>query len=134
MASDTSPHGRLKPRRIKIMKSFKQGQMVARQGDVGFLVGNIPGDAKRIPLRPFALGEVTGHSHRVAPGYEDAVEMYEGIDGEIYVRITGAVEVPVIHEDHDPDGTKSLLPAGYEGPVRIAREYDEETDFRRVVD
>lgn len=112
----------------------KLGDVVARQGDVGFIKGKIPQNAKRIGLRPFALGEVTGHSHRIAPGYEGAVEMYEGTDGEVYVRIVGDVDVPVMHEDHDRTGTKSLLPAGFEGPVRIAREYDEEADFRSVVD
>lgn len=111
-----------------------KGSLAMRQGDVGFVKGTIPVDAKRIPVRPFALGEVTGHSHRVAIEYQDQVEMYEGAKGEIYVHIVGEVDVPVIHEDHDPTGFKSLLPAGFEGAVRIAREYDEEQDFRRVID
>jgi hypothetical protein len=105
-----------------------------RQGDVGFVAQTIPTGCKRIKLRPFALGEVTGHSHQVMPGYEDAVEMYEGADGEIYVRIVGEVDVPVIHEDHDPTGTKSILPKGWEGRVVIAAEYDEEEGFRSVAD
>lgn len=104
-----------------------------RQGDVGFVRRSIPQNAKRIKTRPFALGEVTGHSHRVAPGCEDLVEMYEGDDGEIYVRCLSA-DVPVTHEDHDPAGTTSILPKGWEGEVVIAREYDEERDFRRVLD
>lgn len=108
--------------------------LTMRQGDVGFIKSTIPATAKRIPLRPFALGEKTGHSHRVEEDYANAVEMYEGENGEIYVRIVGDVDVPVIHEDHDPSGAKSLLPAGWEGEVRIAREYDEETDFRSVID
>lgn len=100
-----------------------------RQGDVGFLKTEIPADAKRIPVRPFALGEVTGHSHRVAAEREADVEMYER-DGEIYVRIVGNYDVPVLHEDHDPTGSKSILPSGWEGRVVIAREYDEEGDFQ----
>lgn len=115
-------------------KTIKNGNLAARQGDVGFVKSAIPADAKRIPLRPFALGEITGHSHQVAPDYADQVEMYEGSDGQVYVRIVGDVEVPVIHEDHDPAGTVSLLPAGFEGVVRIAREYSEEDDFRSVMD
>ena len=115
------------------MRTQQVGDLVARQGDVGFIKGSIPEGAKRIKLRPFALGEVTGHSHRVAPGFEEMVEMYEK-DGEVYVRITGEVDVPVLHEDHDQLGEKSLLPPGFEGPVRIAREYDEEQDFQSVID
>lgn len=115
------------------IKRQKDGSLVARQGDVGFVKGKVPEGSVRIALRPFALGEVTGHCHKVAPGHEDQVEMYEK-DGEIYVRIVGDVSVPVVHEDHDPRGSTSLLPPGFEGRVVIAREYDEEEDFRRVVD
>ena len=104
-----------------------------RQGDVGFISTPIPAGAKKIALRPFALGEVTGHSHRVMTRYEDAVEMFDK-DGEIYVRIDPEVDVPVVHEDHDPTGAKSILPRGWEGRVVIAAEYDEEEGFRRVVD
>jgi hypothetical protein len=111
----------------------KKGDLAMRQGDVGFVKSAIPDGAKRVALRPFALGEVTGHRHRVAPGYEDQVEMYE-LDGQVFVRIVGGVDVPVLHEDHDPVGAKSLLPVGFEGEVRIAREYDEEEDFRSVID
>jgi hypothetical protein len=118
------------------MKTFDEltpGSLAFRQGDVGFLKEAIPPDARPIPLRPFALGEVTGHSHRIAPGFEGMVEMLEK-DGEIYGRIIGDVAVPVVHEDHDPTGSVSLLPPGFEGVVRIAREYDEEEDFRSVAD
>ena len=111
----------------------RSGSLAARQGDVGFITSPIPADAKPIALRPFALGELTGHSLRIAVGYEDAVEMFEK-DGEIYVRIDPEVDVPVIHEDHDPKGTKSILPRGWEGKVTIAAEYDEEEGFRRVMD
>ncbi len=104
-----------------------------RQGDVGFVKCQIPSSAKKIALRPFALGEVTGHAHKVMIGYEDAVEMFE-VDGEIYVRIVGEVDVPVVHEDHDPTGDKSILPKGWEGRVTIAAEYDEEEGFRSVTD
>ncbi len=92
----------------------------------------IPPTAKRISVRPFALGEKTGHSHRVAVADEPFVEMYEGEDGRIYVR--ALQEVSVLHENHDPSGRTSVLPAGFEGEVRIAVEYDEEQDFRPVTD
>lgn len=107
-------------------------KLTFRQGDVGFVSSAIPANARRIKTRPFALGEVTGHSHRVAVADEPFVEMYEGENGEIYVR--ALKDVPVLHEDHDPTGATSILPAGFEGEVRIALEYDEEQDFRQVAD
>ena len=112
----------------------KRDELYGRQGDVGFIICAVPKESKRIKTRPFALGEVTGHSHRVAVGYEDSVEMYEAADGQVYVRIVGDVDVPVVHEDHDPTGTVSILPKGWEGRVVIAQEYDEEQGFRRVID
>lgn len=118
---------------IKQKQTHKDGDLYGRQGDVHFIVRRIPKDAKRVPLRPFAVGETTGHAHRIAPSYEDMVEMYEDTDGRIYVRIVG-VDVPSIHEDHDKEGRVSILPAGWEGEVVIAREYDEEEGFRRITD
>lgn len=101
-----------------------------RQGDVGFIRCAIPKTAKRIKTRPFALGEVTGHSHRVLR--DDLIEMYEDDDGTVYVKVIG--DDPVLHEDHDPKGKTSVLPAGWEGKIAIAGEYDEEKDFRPVLD
>ena len=106
-------------------------KLEARQGDVGFVATKIPTDAKRINIRPFALGEVTGHSHRVVADMADLVEMYEK-DGLTYVR--ALADIPIQHEDHDPKAETSILPSGWEGEVRIAREYDEEVEFRRVND
>ena len=100
-----------------------------RQGDVGFIAGNVPQGAVRIPFRPFAYGEVTGHSHCIVEDRAEMCEMYEK-DGEIYVRALG--DLPVKHEDHDPAATTSVLPKGWEGRVVIAKEYDEEGDFRVV--
>jgi hypothetical protein len=107
-------------------------KLFARQGDVGLVSTKVPKDAKRVPLRPFAYGEVTGHSHRVAVADEPFVEMYEGANGEVYVR--ALKEVHLLHEEHDPTGSTSVLPKGFEGEIRIAREYDEEEDFRQVLD
>lgn len=65
----------------------------------------IPQNAKRISLRPVALGEVTGHHHsfmsNVATGVADLVEMYEGNDGKTYVRVLGEPgEVSLVHQEH----------------------------------
>ena len=107
-------------------------KLLARQGDVGFVSCNIPTGAQRIKVRPFALGEVTGHSHRVAVEDEAGIEMYE-LDGATFLRVTKEGAVSIVHEDHDPSGAVSLLPRGWEGEIRIAREYDEEEE-RRVLD
>ena len=101
----------------------KLGVLDFRQGDVGFVRGRIPADVKRIPVRPFAFGEVTGHSHRVVGGWEELVEMYEDKSGTIWVR--ALADVPVQHEEHDPQAITSILPAGWEGKITIAREYEE---------
>ena len=98
-----------------------------RQGDVGFVGCAVPKGAVRIPFRPFAYGEVTGHSHCVVDEDAPFCEMYEK-DGEIYVR--ALEDLHVRHEDHDPTATRSVLPKGWEGQVVIAKEYDEEGDFR----
>jgi hypothetical protein len=103
-----------------------------RQGDVGFIKGKIPATAKRIPVRPFALGERTGHSHRVIEDVKDLVEMYEDRDGTVWIR--ALADLPVRHEDHDPTASKSIITKDWEGEVRICVEYDEEQDFRRVID
>jgi len=65
----------------------------------------IPANAKRVPLRPVALGEVTGHHHsfmsNVADDVADLVEMYEGRDGKTYVRVLGEPgDVSLVHQEH----------------------------------
>jgi hypothetical protein len=115
-------------------ENMKLNTLFARQGDVNFITATIPSAAKRISLRPFALGEVTGHSHRVITADEPLIEMYE-LDGETYVRVSGdCAGVHIRHEEHDPDASVSVLPAGWEGRIVIAEEYDEEEGFRRVAD
>lgn len=108
-------------------------KLEARQGDVGFIRCAIPADAKPIATRPFALGEKTGHSHRVVLEDIDKVQMYE-IDGRTFLRVSEDGAISIQHEDHDPSGATSVLPAGWEGEVVIAREYDEQEEYRRVMD
>lgn len=79
---------------------------------------NIPKGAKKIPVRPLALGEVTGHHHSVACEPEQ-VEMYEK-DGEIFVRILGD-GAAVQHQEHKPHA----LPADTEYGIRIATEVND---------
>lgn len=79
----------------------------------------IPENAKRIPLRPVALGEVTGHHHSFMSNVAevdvaDLVEMYEGADGQTYVRVLGGEgEVSLVHQEHKahvvPPGEYSVV-------------------------
>ncbi len=74
----------------------------------------IPKDAKRIPIRPLALGELTGHHHSFVCDEAD-VEMYEK-DGETYVRIVN--DAPLTHQEHKGH----IAPSNAIGEVRIAEE------------
>lgn len=117
------------------MASVKR-ELTGRQGDVYFIKTAIPKEANQIKVRPFALGEVTGHSHRVAVEDVAGVEMYEMLSENgvrTFMRVTSDGSVRIIHEDHDPKGEVSVLPAGWEGEVTIAREYTPE-EIRSVVD
>ena len=98
-----------------------ENHLFARQGDVHFVTAAIPSGAKRVALRPFALGEVTGHSHRVVVEDEPMVEMYE-LHGHTYVRVSGECEgIHIRHEEHDPTATTSVLPSGWEGRSSLRR-------------
>jgi hypothetical protein len=75
-----------------------------RQGDVMLKPCKIPADAKKIALRPIALGEHTGHHHSLMTctetPVEELVEMYEK-DGQTYVRALGEPsDVALVHQQH----------------------------------
>lgn len=100
----------------------------------------IPPNAKRVPLRPLALGETSGHAHRLVTdgnvALEDACEMYV-IEGEpgAFLRVT-TEGVSLIHAemssidtaDHHPH---ALVPGDYAVVIQ-----QEETDWgtRDVID
>lgn len=78
----------------------------------------IPSNAKRIPLRPLAFGEKTGHHHSLManPGVclEEAAEMFEvkTEDGvKHFLRITGD-GVSLVHQEHKAH--PSIAPGSYE--------------------
>ncbi len=79
----------------------------------------IPKDAKKITMRPLALGEATGHHHSLVCDEADAVEMYEK-DGQTFVRIVGE-GAAVQHQEHKP----ATVPAGTEWGIRIATEVND---------
>ena len=101
-----------------------------RQGDVLVRSSQIPSGATPIKEKELilALGEATGHHHRIMVADVPNVEAYEK-DGVMYLHILEDAK-PVIleHEEHAP----ITLPTGdYE--VMIQREYTPE-EIRRVQD
>ena len=103
-----------------------------RQGDVMLKPATIPTDAKRVKLRPIALGERTGHHHslmsNVETPVEDLVEMYEK-DGQTFVRILGEPEsVSLVHQQHK---AHTIAPAEY---VYVPQVENSDWGTRRVED
>jgi len=82
---------------------------------------NIPQNAKRIPIRPLALGEKTGHHHSLCTldetPVEDVCEMYE-VEGDggvkTYLRVT-AEGVALTHQEHK---TQTIPPGEYEVTIQ----------------
>ena len=105
-----------------------------RQGDVLLVPASIPPGARRIPLRPLALGEVTGHSHAVqildqSVAEDEQIEMYE-LDGRTFLRVTGEGAISIVHQEHGP---LVVLP-GSEVEVRIQIEETPDEAIRQVAD
>ena len=103
-----------------------------RQGDVMLKPATIPTDAKRVKLRPIALGERTGHHHslmsNVETPVENLVEMYEK-DGQTFVRILGEPEsVSLVHQQHK---AHTIAPAEY---VYVPQLENSDWGTRRVED
>lgn len=102
-----------------------------RQGDVMLRPETIPTNAKKITLRPLALGEKTGHHHSLLedPGVTmaDQVQMYEK-DGEVYVSVKGD-GVSLVHQEHKAH--PHIVPGDYKVVIQ-----QENTDWgsRAVLD
>ena len=101
----------------------------ARQGDV-FLrrIASVPTGAKPEERKGdviLALGEVTGHAHRIKASLADVDVLREA--EKIILNVKETVEVS--HEEH---GTITLAPGLYESYVQ--REYDDIAEERRVLD
>jgi hypothetical protein len=102
----------------------------------------IPKNAKRIPLRPLALGEATGHNHRLisdgSVAVEDACELYEVEEQQTkkyFLRVTSE-GISLIHADGESltvadHQTIPVAPGDY--PIIIQEEV---TDWgmQRVID
>ena len=73
--------------------------MVWRHGDIMVAaVSEVPGEAAPQPTKVLALGEVTGHSHRIED--PDTADIYE-YRGVRYLRVT-ALAARLVHEEHKP--------------------------------
>lgn len=95
-----------------------------QQGDVCLeRIDKIPEGAIQIKAKPLALGEVTGHSHRIET--PNLAEFFE-ISGTLFVRTKNAVRL--VHEEHRP----VVLDPGI-WRVGIVREYDHFADMERQV-
>lgn len=99
--------------------------MQIRHGDVWIESAPVPDTAKPKTGAVLALGEVTGHSHRLLM---DGL-LYEAPDGTTYIRVPEE-GTTLTHEEHGP----VPLPAG-DYMVRIQREWDPYAEAaRRVID
>lgn len=99
-----------------------------RHGDVGLVKAAIPAEAKSTNKKTLAYGEKTGHHHSVAEADIEGAEIFEAGD-QMFLRVTAEGGISITHQEHGPI---QVAPGDYE--VRIAREYDEEEDWRRVAD
>lgn len=99
-----------------------------RHGDVGLLTSSIPLEASIKKGHTLAYGEKTGHHHSVAEADVEGSQLFECGD-KMYLRVTAEGGISLTHQEH---GAIQVAPGDYE--VRIAREYDEEEDFRSVQD
>lgn len=102
-----------------------------RQGDVLLVPVDQAPPQGLSPLREaiLALGEMTGHAHRLAGTVLDWTEE----DGRRYVRVLGDRPGELSHEDHDP------MPAAVVAPeqtycVVAQREWNLSEQWRKVQD
>lgn len=97
-----------------------------RQGDVMLVrVDRIPKEAKEVARRELvlALGEVTGHAHRIV---DDGAVLLSAAEGATFVKLTKKAQL--VHEEH----AAIDLPVGDYRVVR-QREYSP-AEIRRVAD
>ena len=100
---------------MELNKGESMDKKMYRHGDVIIVpVDKIPTEATKREGVTLALGEITGHSHRMADG---EVQMF-AFDDRTYMQIQSKISA-LVHEEHH----RIDLPAGnYE--VIIQREYE----------
>lgn len=102
-----------------------------RQGDILLVAVDVapPEDARRTSEVILAVGEVTGHAHRL---HADAILEWS-MDGQRYVYVLGEAPGAISHEEHDPAPAAVVTP---EVTYRVVpqREWDLSGQWRPVVD
>lgn len=114
-----------------------------RQGDVMLKPCKVPAGAKKIAIRPIALGEHTGHHHSFMSNVaerpiEDLVEMYEK-DGQTFVRVIGEPkQVSLVHQQHKAHEVEPATiddrKTGLDGYVYVPQVENSDWGTRRVID
>ena len=101
-----------------------ENKMTYRHGDVQLTeIEKLPDGVKSLEDRKYlALGEATGHAHRVKSG-----ELFEDAGGVLFLLVKNTDELT--HEEH---AGKILEPAVYR--VGIKRQYDAAGGWSKVVD
>ena len=115
---------------MKKTKYIRHGNMSKffRNGDVVVEVTTLPTKVKKVPARPLALGEVTGHSHRVQVADPQHLNFYEDTEGRLYFKLE--TEGKLVHEEHK---TITLQPGVYRSHIKREYSYFDET-LRQVQD
>lgn len=116
------------------MTQTKVVDLLHRHGDVSIGAAvPLPADAREVEVTGdvlLALGEVTGHAHRIRQGSERTVRVWEA-QGQRYVTVA---EPEVLgHEEHRAQVLAPTSPLeAY--PVYIAQELDDSDEWRQVAD
>jgi hypothetical protein len=84
-----------------------------RQGDLILTPATIPSTAVTLEHLTLALGEVTGHSHRITSGHAALLER----DSAIFLRVSSS-DATLSHDEH----AALAIPQG-EYAINIQREY-----------
>jgi hypothetical protein len=107
-------------------------KLVYFHGEVAVISGaNKPKSAKKVEQKDgryiLANSEISGNHHILVA--QDGVDVYEGVDGTLFVHVEDEAQVKCVLEDrHDTQ----VLPAG-DYIVRRKVEYDHLTNTPRVV-
>jgi len=101
----------------KKLKVYRQGDVLLKE------IRAIPENAKPVNDLVLALGEATGHSHRLSG---KTVQVFQGSDGKKFVR--AGTETVLVHDEHKHI---PLMEGLYE--VKLQREYSPQ-EIRRVQD
>lgn len=88
-------------------------------------------DAEKIPGAAVALGEVTGHSHRVVARAKTGAQLWRDAIGQTFVRPKRKGSALALdHEEHK----RTPLPKAPTVRITVKRAYDADHGWRAVAD